>query len=165
MKHLLTLLLLVGCGAPHMVERVDTRPRLILQVKEFGHYLAMFERDSATYAEPLKITDLIVTFGKTQKPHKPSSPIGLCYYETYTMPDMTGKQYRARPKIVIDINFWEKAGRTTRKLLMYHELGHCVLRLGHVNKDDRDSIMNPAILSPSEFKKHERYYLEDLFNQ
>lgn len=33
--------------------------------------------------------------------------------------------------ITIDKNFWETASESGKEQLMYHELGHCVLMLGH----------------------------------
>lgn len=42
--------------------------------------------------------------------------------------------------------YWDMATAQTRRTLVYHELGHCALRLDH-SKEDSFDIMNPYILS------------------
>lgn len=49
------------------------------------------------------------------------------------------------------------------KILVWHELGHCLLDLDHVSEADRSSVMNPFILWESELVNNWPYFVSDLF--
>lgn len=70
-------------------------------------------------------------------------------------------------KITIDSAYWAKASNNQKQQLVYHELGHCALGLGHVTtfKADRcpDSIMYPYAFGDSYCYSNERnYYFQEL---
>jgi len=44
--------------------------------------------------------------------------------------------------ITISVSYWQEASELERSALIYHEVGHCVFRLGHY-EDDPTSIMYP----------------------
>ena len=54
--------------------------------------------------------------------------------------DLDGK-YHA--EIFVDKEQWETLNHLQREVLVYHELGHCILDYNHIC--DRMAIMNPAI--------------------
>lgn len=56
--------------------------------------------------------------------------------------------------VSIDSKFWNESDESTQFLLIYHELGHCLLGEGHIA--DPSAIMNALINSP------EAYYNTDL---
>lgn len=66
-----------------------------------------------------------------------------------------------REFVFIDKDFWESTGYWCRKGLMYHELGHCVLGLDHVDGVD---IMAPTLLSCSTFQDNWDVLVDDLFD-
>lgn len=53
-----------------------------------------------------------------------------------------------RPRITVALSqeYWDKSTPTTRRTLVYHELGHCALNLDHGKDDDWNDIMNPYVL-------------------
>ena len=75
--------------------------------------------------------------------------------------------------IYINIREWELSTRTEKTLLLYHELGHCVLKIpfhrdGEVLRDNDKipkSIMTGKELPTEEqFSNNREYYLDELFN-
>lgn len=54
---------------------------------------------------------------------------------------------------------WSKMGLISRHILMFHELGHCLLGLDHA----KEGVMATSIVSPEEFVANERRYLDVLF--
>lgn len=49
-------------------------------------------------------------------------------------------------KIRLNADYWNRAPAFERRLLLFHELGHCLLKRAHV-PGARDSIMNPTLFS------------------
>jgi len=82
-----------------------------------GDFQPFIDNFSALYKEP--IADLIVEFGDTN--YEANRVIGTCYYGTV-------------PRIVINSDFWERSSYYDKQVLLYHELGHCVL--GRSHRDD-----------------------------
>jgi hypothetical protein len=75
------------------------------------------------------------------------------------------------PEIVVDRDFWNRVIPLQQELVVFHELGHCILGRGHT--DDLDdmgnclSIMNTFVNTcQSSFNSMTRsQYLDELFNQ
>jgi hypothetical protein len=72
-------------------------------------------------------------------------------------------------EVVVDIVKWKFANLDERKAMIYHELGHCLLNLGHDDKIDEsghpESLMNSFTLKGSDasyFRDHEQEYLDQL---
>jgi hypothetical protein len=69
-------------------------------------------------------------------------------------------------KITIDALYWSKATKTQRKLLMFHELGHCVFNREH--KEDKytdgcpKSIMSSVLMTPDCFYAHSKEITKEL---
>lgn len=68
--------------------------------------------------------------------------------------------------ILILKSFWDASDDYQREQLMYHELGHCALGLGHVSDLRQDdncpiSIMYPNVLGAC-YKTHQADYILDL---
>jgi hypothetical protein len=71
------------------------------------------------------------------------------------------------PEIRVDYIWWEGASEDSREQLIYHELGHCVLDLGHnPNLNEYgcpESIMYPYVFGKTSCYKHYKpYYYEEL---
>ena len=60
-------------------------------------------------------------------------------------------------------SFWDNASANQRMALMYHELGHCALRLEHV--DDELDIMNSYIISDYAIEKNWDVLIEKMFRR
>lgn len=52
----------------------------------------------------------------------------------------------------------------TFKALVWHELGHCLLDLGHVPEADESSLMNPTIPGEYQVAQSWPYFVSNLFN-
>ena len=109
--------------------------------------------------------------------------IGLCEY------------YEHERHILIDLRYWRKASEMTKKILMFHELTHClctrdhdfengqkymspivedVLRKigviwgtqpGYFQDDCPKSIMHPVIIDDKCSEKYHDFYMKEMFNR
>jgi len=64
--------------------------------------------------------------------------------------------------IEIDPTFWSHASNAEKRVLVYHEMGHCDLNLDH---DPGYSIMNPFGMAGNVFNANRDYYLDLLFKK
>ncbi len=69
--------------------------------------------------------------------------------------------------VTLDPDFWNVVSDTQKRLLMHHELGHCILYRPHrstfLTTGREASIMYPIILSSATYAANEEYYLNELF--
>ncbi len=71
--------------------------------------------------------------------------------------------------VTIDLEFWENATPTLRELVVFHELGHCVLYQGHREEENNQgaclSIMNSGTSGCRVLytEQNRDYYLDELF--
>jgi hypothetical protein len=63
--------------------------------------------------------------------------------------------------IRIDPRHWEDMTEIKRTQLMYHELGHCILKRPH--RGGGVSIMNPLILDDATFIRYRDLLIKELF--
>jgi len=63
--------------------------------------------------------------------------------------------------VTIDAETWEKASDTHREVLVFHELGHCLLMRNHRNEC---SLMNKDLVSDSDFIANRERLLDELFS-
>lgn len=80
------------------------------------------------------------------------------------------RYHSSRPnEIVVDQGIWEVSNTTTKELIVFHELGHCVLGRGHdegINQDGTcKSIMRSGIMGCQDNynTKTRNLYLDELF--
>lgn len=70
--------------------------------------------------------------------------------------------------IDIDPEIWKRYGDDEREVLIFHELGHCLLNRGHTSGNFSDnapvSIMNPTIMYPVFYRRRKDYYRSELFD-
>jgi hypothetical protein len=73
------------------------------------------------------------------------------------------------PTIILLKEYWEEANYNEKESLLYHELGHCVLMLGHdesVSEDGRPlSIMYSSQLLQYWYDLYRQDYMQDLINK
>lgn len=139
----LVLLLLLSCA------RVPIKPYRGVD-RDIMPYILQFEKDYSMKLEKVsaRLYDLELLG---------SNAAGICRYH-----------YRdtSLNEIFIDRDRWRGAPDLYRKMLVYHELGHCILHRDHRNTKLEDgcpsSLMNSRILNISCYYKHEEYYLREL---
>lgn len=134
---ILALTLLSACG-----QKDD-----VLRLGQFKAIVKQFEYEGKLRHRNVAVTDLIVEFDSIE-----GSVIGRCYLTV----GMT-------PKIVIDREYWDRETETLRELLMFHELGHCVLLKDHVSTNYE--VMSPYILSEDYYVDNRDSLLDTLFRR
>ena len=145
----LACLLLTGCNRHLEVAKiVSIEPRL-------QSYVSNFVQEGANVGSSIIIDNLIVRF--TNK--LDASTLGECWdYHDGT---------EGNPTIYINYNDWLTQTETRRKVVMFHELGHCVLWRGHnetYTNGIPTSIMYPYIGSDSDYLNNWAYYMQELFH-
>ena len=72
-------------------------------------------------------------------------------------------------QMIINKQFWDAATPTEREMVIFHELGHCVLYRKHLNDARPDgspvSLMRYTIYSPTTYNNNRDYYLRELFTK
>lgn len=145
-------LFLVGCASPIKFEK-----HLSVSV-EFTPYIISFQEHAAQYGQNVRIDDLIVRFNDKLNG---TETIGLCTTDRYETP-------------IIDIqpDHWYNQNEYGRQVLMYHELGHCVLGLDHDDsfiyssvsgRNVPNSIMYPNYFWVQSYFENHDHYLKQLF--
>lgn len=141
MRILLVLLLTLSCGKEKIQEISDheaiNNPIFDEYVIKFEHDIETTKGDIPIYFHPLK-----------------SNTAGLCV--TYS---------NNKKEVQIDLDFWNKSNEITKEILIFHELGHCVLNRSHqygsIDECPR-SIMNPQLLTDLCYIENREYYINQL---
>ena len=139
----------VGCGqaSTQSASALETNP-------EFQPYISRFEQLSETAGNPVKVTNLKIQFGKLSNPRER----GVCEFSDDTTPTIT-----------ISEDIWNQIDDSEREELVFHELGHCVLRRKHLagnsEKGIPNSIMNPYSIRGSIYEQNRDAYLGELFGK
>lgn len=119
----LAALLIAGCGARPTASHT---PQVSID-PAFQRYVDDFVADAKAQGHPVQITDLIIKFGDLGTT-APGEPGMFRYGQCDTAPDTT-------PVITINTNpavtNWYGGDDAFRELVIYHEMGHCVLGLQH----------------------------------
>ena len=147
-KLLLTVFILTGCGAPIKEKHVDEV--YVYDVKPiFQPYVDAFIEYS-TDRDQVTVDHLTIEFGLLD-----SNILGKCNVYSYRS-----------PKITINAITWDYLDETDREVLLFHELGHCILRRSHNPNYTGffpDSIMHPNLISKS-YKGNEEEYRDELYS-
>lgn len=115
----------------------------------FGEYEAKFYEAGATAGFQVQIENLTMGWGTLTYP-----VIGECTPGSH---------------VVVDPSDWAKLDDDQKEVLIFHELGHCVLTQGHragVIPDGSGcpaSIMSPYLFLGYCYKWHRDYYIHELF--
>jgi hypothetical protein len=121
--------------------------------RAFQAHLNRFVSDGSGFGKSFDTSDLTIEFGDLSD--WGSSVIGLC--DTYGAPVVTIKE-----------SWWKKQSELQQRMLMHHELGHCLLMRGHRSGSDEIgplSMMNPTILTARQYEVRAPYYLTELFTR
>jgi hypothetical protein len=160
----LVMVLVSSCGKGSNKPTNPDRPPLpippqdehTLDIDGFEEYIFDFEDDAAKHGNvQLTITDLIIFFKDIENENIGTENEKIILGRCYVSPNRT-------PIVHIDPGHWSGLSDTSRKLLVYHELGHCILERKH--EDDVPSIMSAYLLNKFEYEEKEEYFLEELFD-
>lgn len=95
----------------------------------------------------------IVSDAEVKKVSKNKKAVGVCR-----------RYYR---EILISREYWERSNDMSREMLVFHELGHCILLRDH--RDDNDgwghpnSLMRWKMFDSWIYEANREYYIEELF--
>lgn len=144
MKHLLfsTLIALVSCNRglpiPHQVS-IDS---------QFQPYVNAFVQEGHKQGRDITIDNLIITFNHIDQ------HLGEC--------NMYDHGTTGIPTIYINEVQWNYYSETSRKVMIFHEMGHCVLWREH--SASFYSIMYPYLLGDSMYIYYWNDYMKELFD-
>ncbi len=120
------------------------------------NYFAAFEREAALRGFDINLADhdLISTIDEIEE----DGVAGTCHYNS-----------QESNRITIDLSFWRSANTSTRELVVFHELGHCVLFRDHLEDENNQntclSIMNSGTSGCNvRYANNREYYLDELFS-
>lgn len=137
----LMALTLVGCNR-----------QTTLDVGEFHPYVQRFEQEASRNGAPLQVSDLIIRYGAMQNALERAA-CELTDGET--------------PLIIVRQDTWDRMSDAEREELMFHEMGHCILKRKHNSNltDDGypESIMNPYMIRGTLYETFRNAYLAELF--
>lgn len=125
---------------------------------ELWEYFQSFEEASAQRGLPI---DLVAAgiHGRIEEVDV-ENIVGMCSYNP-----------NATHQITIDKAFWNRASRLRRELIVFHELGHCFLKLGHNDETNSDgrckSIMRSGFSGCVDIYTHDNRdeYQDELFRE
>ena len=145
------LTLLVSCGQQQTADLTHTP--VVSVAPAFSPYVSKFQALSVQEGSAQTISDLSVQFG----PISTTNEIGVCETGTNLTPSITVLQ-----------STWEQMTESEQEVLMFHELGHCILNRVHVTSLNGDnsptSIMYPYALDPTIYEANLAAYQAELFH-
>jgi hypothetical protein len=144
-------LLITGCGQSSSGS--SSAGTTVLSIPtEFQSYVSDFQQLAADNNTPVTINNLVIQFGTLSQ----SAEMGECDIAEGTPPTIT-----------IDQDYWNSSDENTRKTLIYHELGHCVLHRLHRTSITSGgypiSLMNAYTVSGVVYEAETAYYNQELF--
>lgn len=135
--YIIVAMLLIGCGGVNSSNQPNTID------PAFQALYNQFISDANTAGLNLSVNQgITMQFTTLGQPDGLGEVIGECMSVGY-----------GNSTINIDPTFWNESGIEGQTLLIYHELGHCVLN--EVHTTDQENIMYPIINYP------EQYYVAD----
>ena len=116
-----------------------------------------------------KIDDLIISFDEINIQTEETKVIGYCHYKGFHKQKFNKIEFQDTPVIILDRATWNRAHPVQKESLLFHELGHCILKKDHdvsLNSDGYpNSLMYPIILPNSLYVEYYPSYMEDLFKK
>ncbi len=114
----------------------------------------VYEANQRGYA--VNTENLSVTFGNIRK-NKCDKTVGYC------------SRIDSMNKLIIKINTdtWDDMDAYEQEALIFHEIGHCVMRRDHCKKKNKTgpiSIMYPYVLDGKHYKEFREELVDELFN-
>lgn len=137
---LVFLLGLIGCGKePGNPGEVNIDPT-------FSAYVQKFKDEGESYGLTITIANIFIHFGDASQP--PNQP-GRC-----------DKKDEFK-EVIINKEHWKFYDEFDKQIVIYHELGHCILNRRH--RDDIISIMNTYKIWSSIYKFNYSKFNHELF--
>jgi hypothetical protein len=140
---------LTGCGG---ASSGSVSTQAVYSPGKFQAYVSNFQQIAAQNGVALTVDNLVIQFGTLGQ----SAEMGEC--------DINDGE---PPTITIDESYWNSADEMSRKTLIFHELGHCVLRREHRTAITSGgypiSLMNAYTVAGVVYEAETDYYNQELF--
>lgn len=143
----IVLILATGCGKPTLQIDPALQP-----------YITRFEQASNGTRHPVKVLNLIAILGEVAK----DGENGLCEAPAFDT-----------PKITIDQNTFNEKNDPWIEMIVFHELGHCVLSRGHTDAtwilpngaQEFSSVMHAGLVDIPNYLANQDHYITELFSE
>lgn len=159
---LLSIILILQACYPEIEENIDA-PQSTPNSNEYievdsrlWDYFSSFEEEAASRGININLRDLEIT-GVIENISE-DGIAGTCQY---------GRHIH---HVTIDLGYWNRSSFLGREMVVFHELGHCALDLGHQEMEDINgnclSIMNSGTSGCRVLysQANREYYLDELFD-
>lgn len=158
---ILTTLLITACNFETLTEEssqnsdAENTKEYPLVNSELWIHFENFEKEALRRNISLDLVELQVTGSITDIPE--DGVAGTCRYGLHIH------------QVTIDQAYWNAVGSLRREMVVFHELGHCVLGLRHREADNNDgiclSLMNSGTTDcrVAYTSENREYYLNELF--
>lgn len=137
-KYITLILLIVSCISCGMYKADDATVE----------YIHRFEQEAKTRGRNIKVNNIVVEIQDELNYFKGGVAVGECASGGVT------------PKVTILRSFWNRSGDSHKELVIFHELGHCVLNKGHTKEP---GIMAGAIVEDFIYNAKRTEYLDAFF--
>ncbi|MBC7385228.1 MAG: hypothetical protein H7301_03575 [Cryobacterium sp.] len=123
----------------------------------FVDFVSNFEQVAAQESSPMVVNDLVVVFGSTPTLNE----TGVCEWAE-----------NETPRIIINQSIWNTLNDYDRQEVIFHELGHCLLRRVHQTSEIvgyngasqvPESVMYPYRIPGSIYRDNMAHYNDELF--
>lgn len=123
--------------------------------KELRVYFNIFENEAKLRGQDINLDNFELT-GYIEEIHE-ANVAGICQYSSQN-PN----------RITIDRTFWNNSSTANREMVVFHELGHCVLAQGHRETTDQNGFCLSIMRSGTGpcrtvYANNREYYLDELF--
>jgi len=158
---ILTALIITACNfeplnedSPQNSEIENTKEYPLVESELWVHF-ENFEKEALARNISLDLAELQITGSISEIPE--DGVAGTCRYGLHIH------------HITVDQGYWNSVGNLRREMVVFHELGHCVLGLGHREADNSDgiclSVMNSGTTDcrVAYTAENREYYLDELF--
>ncbi|MDR3607920.1 MAG: hypothetical protein P4M08_11150 [Oligoflexia bacterium] len=134
----------------------------------FGTQVNQFVADASSHGVSVDTSNLVVQVGDLSSASTTTVVNGVT--ETTTNVDVGQCDFtEAGPTVTISATAIQSFGPESLEALVYHELGHCLLKLEHNSNLSADgtpaSLMYPTGVDGQTYLKNRAAYLDELFSQ
>lgn len=162
MKYIFSLLAIMAMAVTSVGCSTVSKPKPII-VKNYEHsldtgpYLRMFQTEMAARQINIMYPMELRVYISRNLNKKYRGVAGLC------------SKWSNKIRIYLDEGIWLRLDDIGREMLIFHELGHCVLGLEHNNATDVRgmplSIMHSGLFDPRSYSDYRPHYLDALAQQ
>ncbi len=152
--------LLAACGTELQTLRVDSQPKpyhgepdVSSESEELELIVSEFYASASKLGKQVQKSIRSISFVDSLE----GNAVGMCYYFQFSN---GSNAYR---EIKILRSYWNYASVQSKRVLVYHELGHCALSQDHAEVDSQ-KIMAPSVLSDKASSPSWYSLVKDLFN-